>query len=201
MSNDNIALFISFISLFASIIFGALNWLHTNKAFKATEYPVVGLEIMDIVVNHLDHRSYIKYKITNFSKELTVLNLVLIIKIAKPNNRNLLLFTKWMYYHKKVWNSISFGNPVGGEETENSIEDFLEANCPGELLKETPTYYANPPTYFLLPYPLTIRLDLSYQPSAFGIKSIRRSEKYTLTQSYIPDGKPEKLEWKIQRKK
>ena len=91
MSNDNIALFISFISLFASIIFGALNWLHTNKAFKATEYPVVGLEIMDIVVNHLDHRSYIKYKITNFSKELTVLNLVLIIKIAKPNNRNLLL--------------------------------------------------------------------------------------------------------------
>jgi hypothetical protein len=187
-------------SLIVSIILGILNWRHTSKSFKATQYPVVGIDITDIPVNSHDKFSYLKYQIKNLNGDISLLNVKLIIKIAKPNKTFHFWRKEWLHFHTREWNDIVPGKIVSGEVT-LGIEKYLIGNCPSALRKEIPTHYANPPIYYLLRQPLTVRIDLTYLPSVFGIGPIIKYEEYTLIQQYESDDRSEKLTWKIRKDK
>ena len=197
-----LSLIVSVVALGVTIIFGILNRRHTNRAFKATQYPMVGIGITEITVSSFDRRSYLKYQVENHSKDVSLLDVKLIIEIAKPNKKGLGFWSKqWLIYHSYEWDSITPEKHVVGGEASPSIEDFLGKNCPYVLREETPTYYANPPTYYLLRCPLAIRLTVTYQPSVFGIELLTKRDEYTLTQQYESDQRPEKLVWVVHRRK
>ncbi len=197
-----LSLIVSVVALGVAIILGILNWRHTNRAFKATQYPVVGISITEIAVSSHDRRSYLKYKVENHSKNISLLDVKLVIEVAKPNKKGLGFWSKqWLIYHSHEWDSITPEKHIVSGEASPSLEDFLEEKCPYVLREETPTHYANPPTYYLLQGPLTIGLTATYQPSVVGIEPLTKRVKYRLTQQYKSDQQPEKPIWTFDKLK
>ena len=159
------------LALIAAVVGSILNFVHTERKFKATVYPVPKLWLgIDSYIDASSGQTIFWLKIENLNDRLHIMNTRISTSLSNP-------FRGWCFWKKWLPYTEDKGPDVGPNETtdrirltnQSSIENFISKQFRGQIIKEVPRNNVNPFYYCLVEEkPLELVVKIAYDASVLG---------------------------------
>jgi hypothetical protein len=172
----------------AAIVLGLLNYLYTRRAFRASHYPPL---LIDLRAYRESGRGHLSYTLKNLSTSVSATGIKVHISIAQPSEGRRLWWKRWLLYHTRDWREVSLRPLERDQDMSNHVlEDFIAENLPSVLKQEEVILPDGEKSTFyrvMQSSPLDMLFTVTYRPGISGAKTNKIFRAYKLIPLYHED--------------